>query len=89
MSDTTSSNRFDYLVNLDSTFLEGLGANHPRVVHRADCAYLTNDESKKQMLPVTGEVVTEWHRRWGDRGHDYHIVGFCQRCVVTPDGVLR
>lgn len=64
-------------------------ANGRLSVHRADCTYLTNEDSKNEMLPVTREVVLEWHRRWGDRGYDDHIVGFCQRCVVTSEGALR
>ena len=83
-----TDDRFPYVLNIESEFLERHDAEHPHVLHRKECTYFADGVA--ETLPhVSLEVAQEWCEQYADRPYEEALVGFCQRCVVTPKGDLR
>ena len=82
-----AGDRFDFVLNIESEFLEKLAHPHAHVLHRADCSYFSAGVGD---LPrVTEEVAREWVRQYLRRPEEEQFVTFCQRCIVHPSGEPR
>ena len=83
------SDRFAYVLNIESRYLETHDHRHNHLLHRKDCSYFMSPGVVEELPQVTGEVASEWFRQYMDRPADDRLIDFCDRCIVDRDGELR
>jgi hypothetical protein len=82
-----ADDRFDFVLNIESEFLEKHHHPHAHVLHRVDCTYFS--DGVDDLPRVTEEVAREWLRQYLRRPEDEQLVTFCQRCIVHASGEPR